>query len=111
MKRKKLLLLFLVGFILLSNIPVISWGIGLLTHTDTFMGRNDYYYISEQGGFVTRMDSDFEGVRKKFESYKKQNPNDTTLCRCFKINYLYFWKWRAYLFEDMYQPNYKSRLP
>jgi len=81
---------------------------GMLTYTDTFMGDARYKFVSGNDGFKQSLYGEFKDVKMSFEDYKKTHPNDTILYRTFHKNPIFFWKWRVYLFDEMYQLPYKG---
>ena len=111
MKKKLFVFAILVVFIGLCNTGIGSWIMGMLTYTDTFMGdARKYKFVSGNSGFKHSLSGGFKykDIKMSFEDYKKTNPNDTILYRTFHKNPIFFWKWRVYLFEEMYQLPYKD---
>lgn len=101
--------------IIISNIPVVSFFIGVFTGTKSFYGTG-YNYKSSLGKFhvsASNLKGDdfntmYNDLIMQFKAYKKVNPKDTILYRNFKINVLKFWFWREYLTEEHYHLPYKE---
>ncbi|MFC0181133.1 hypothetical protein SAMN04515674_11985 [Pseudarcicella hirudinis] len=101
--------------IIISNISIVSFIIGVFTQTKFFYD-NSYNYSSGNGKFQTSpghlkgetTTALYKDLIKQFNLYKKKNPNDTILYRNFKINVLKFWFWREYLTEEHYHLPYKE---
>lgn len=118
-KRKKLMLSAgIVSVLIITNIPIVSVFIGLITGTESLKNGVNAIYSSESSGFVvasvnipgTYAKDKYPELIKRFEQYKKHNPSDSILYRNYRRNPLRFWMWYRYWLDrdnPMYQLPYR----
>ncbi|MCA0228913.1 hypothetical protein [Runella limosa] len=96
-------------FIILANTHTGSWILGMMTWTDTFMGRpRQYLFVTEDYRFHVYLQDDLSRVKASFDEYQKTQHQKVVLYRTFAKNPLYFWKWRSYLWDEKYEYPYKE---
>lgn len=98
-KRRRAKWAFIVLMtLLLSNVPVISFLIGIATVThEAFVGP-PLYLISGQQKFITyATEAEWEAI---FKAYKKKNPEDTLLYRTYPKHLWQFWRWAEYYWVE-----------
>jgi hypothetical protein len=77
-----------------------------------FVSRNiDCSYSNSAGTFtfeeMNLKQRNFDMCKRKFAEFKKQNA-DTILYRLCKKNFLKFWNWSTYFFQEKFKLPYKS---
>ena len=97
--------LLVVAFIILSNFQPLKFFFA--TFIEPFCTTLDY--ATPSGGFmddeIPLMARKYDGIARRFDSYKLEHPSDTILYRLYRINPIMFWEW-----SDMFtHPKY--RLP
>ncbi|WP_342085272.1 hypothetical protein [Dyadobacter sp. OTU695] len=114
MKRRNFFILAAVfGIILISNIPLISVFIGMVTTTES-MKSEIPQFVSGSGNFATTgaylkggtPEHQYNDLLRQFNAYKAENPGDTTLYRTFKSSPLFFWRWYRD-WKNRYNPFYQ----
>ena len=98
-------ILFILGFMLISNIPFIK---GLYSIT---IDEKHYRYSTINGTFTFSefMDINYANMTKLFDRYKENNPNkDTVLYRLFSKNPLCYWRWAEYFYDKRYELPYHN---
>jgi hypothetical protein len=102
MKKTLWILLFLLFFIILSNLPPLR----------LFYKENDCRYSNGDGLFTyaewnTEGDN-FEECKYKFQDFKSKKLGDTVLYRVSSMNILHYWDYGKYLFAEKYRTPFRS---
>lgn len=108
MKKNTFIILGIILFIAVSNIPIISFLIDTITNQRGLLYGSRYQFISKNDGFNSEkyIWTTEQELINHFSDYKKNNPRDSVLYRTFKINPLKFWLWRDYIVEPYYKYPY-----
>lgn len=105
--KKLFLLLALVFslFLVVSNFSTCTYDLGLepVVHV--------YNYQSTDGGFqateIPEKGKPLTDIVEDFQTYQRSaHAQEQSLCRCFKKNYLQFWKWREYSTHERWKMKY-----
>ncbi len=102
-RKKTIALLFLLGIVLISNIPMVKFSVGL-----DGIGKS-YAYSTANNNFSFReiptKGRDLDMMKRQFEHFKSKtvNESDTVLYRDFKKQYIQFWNWGEYLFHERWR--------
>ena len=93
-------------FIVLSNMQPLKFF--LQTFIEPFCTTLDY--SSASGGFrddeIPLMACNYDGIERRFISYKQEHPNDTVLYRLYRINPIMFWEWGDMVTKPKYRLPY-----
>jgi hypothetical protein len=86
--------------------------LAIVVFTNIFGRQPDCAYSTYDGAFTfeERNDKsrDFKMCQVRFDSYKKQHPDDTVLYRICKKRGLRFWDYSDYVFRDQFKLPYMN---
>ena len=103
--------LFIISTIILNFRPFTSVLLGIepLIHVYHYQSSNCTFHATE----YPEKGAGFDYIYNNFTDKQKRGeiPNDVTLCRLFRKNYLKFWKWRDYLTNDRWKLEYMDPCP
>src|ERR1700730_3315717 len=102
--KKVLTILLIIGIILvLSNSRAAKTALQSNDSGDCSYSNYNGSFTFHEVEFKSR---DFGMCLRKFQEFKKQNHTDTVLYRLCKSNYLKFWKYNYYLFDEKFRLQY-----
>jgi hypothetical protein len=105
MKRWIIILLVVIALIVLSNTRAAKSMVNEKDESDCSYSNRDGSFTFQEFQFNSR---DFAMCQRKFQEFKKQNHTDTVLYRLCKSNYLKFWNYSDYFFDEKFRLPYKS---
>lgn len=101
MKISIRIILFLFVIIIFSNLSFLNLGYNKILNLYNFQTKNNefnFILLKEKG-------RDIELMNKKFELFKKENPetSDTIIFRVFERKPIKFWNWYKYLTDEIFK--------